>query len=160
LAGHFLVGVSNPNRNTDVNLDVAKGSARAGVLQVCTPGNQVQPDRDLHWHRWSLGHWVCFALMGVGLPAIASPELLRVARGWPLNKDWYPPVVGPGDNAYIYFPNKITTVKGYWRGQAAVRIKNARELNVQETMRAESQNDSWGNTISAKSSEKSNTKTV
>jgi hypothetical protein len=162
VTGHLLIALSNPNGNMDANLQKAKENSRAGVLQVCTPGDPMQAEQAPRRHGLSAGYLVCFALMGLGVIGMASSELVRLARGWPLNKDWYPQVVGPGDSPYVYFPNKITSVKGFWQGRPAVTVENARDLGLgNPQLRAEAQNDNWGNTIQIGSKEsKTSTKTL
>jgi hypothetical protein len=151
---------SNPNRSPGANLQRAEGNFSAGTLQQINPGDPTQMEHDVRWHRLSVVHWICFALLGVGILALASPELVRTVNGWPLNPAWYPQVAGPGDDPYVYFGQKISCVKGYWRGTGKAEVTNAAQLGLPPPpLRVESQNSNWGASISVKSSEKSTTAT-
>lgn len=86
------------------------------------------------------------------------PEALRAARGWPVNGSLYPPVVGPGDTTRVYMDEKIESVKGYWRGKPRVTATVAGGPPI-ELECSTNQND-WGSTIRAKSSEKSSSSTL
>src|SRR5262249_25168798 len=107
------------------------------------------------------GHFLGFALLGVGVLALLAPVLLKLALGWSSNAAWVPEVVGPGDQAYIWFRGKkIGCVKGLWKGTATVGVANAQDLGLAvQTLSATTNNAEWGNTISAKSSEKHSNKT-
>jgi hypothetical protein len=78
-----------------------------------------------------------------------------VGMGMKPNSGLYPEVAGPGDSPYVYFPDKVKTVKGYWSGQPRVTVLNAADLGGAVNIGATSKTESWGNTISVKSSEKS-----
>ena len=45
-----------------------------------------------------------------------------MSKGWPLNDETYPPVVGPGDQVRVYMNQKITSIKSYWKGDAQVTL--------------------------------------
>jgi hypothetical protein len=72
-------------------------------------------------------------------------------------------VAGPGDEVYTYFPDKITSVKGYWQTPAAnVQVLNAQELDLAPVpLKAGGKNDTWGQKISVSSrGSKTSTKPV
>ncbi len=96
-------------------------------------------------------------LAAVGLAA--APELLRMARGWPVNEASYPPVVGAGDTARIYMNQKIHSIKSYWRGRPTAQIRGEGADARAVSAAAKTNDNSWGQTISAKSSEKDSTST-
>jgi hypothetical protein len=79
---------------------------------------------------------------------------VRTLRGWKANPEWVPLVVGPGDEAYVYFPDKITSVKGYWNAKPTVAVSNWRDLGLKgPQLKATSKTDSWGAQISVGSKE-------
>ena len=41
---------------------------------------------------------------------------MRRQSASPLNAAWYPPVAGPGDEPYLYLPDSIASIKGFWTG--------------------------------------------
>src|SRR5262249_25627083 len=92
----------------------------------------------------------------VGALALPAAEVARLAGAWPINRDFYPPVVGPGDAARLYFPEKIASIKGYWTAVAtAVRATNADRLGpAGGQLTAPSPEASRGSFLTAKSSEK------
>ena len=80
-------------------------------------------------------------------------------NGWPLNEETYPPVAGPGDTVRMYMNSKIHSIKGYWRGVPSVSvIDKAGRGKVYAAPATTNQND-WGHSISAKSSEKNESST-
>jgi hypothetical protein len=160
--GHWLIDRSNPNRDLALNHQQAQRKVEGGDLWVPS-GSKAQPESsEPPRFGWSTKHTVAYVLLGLGLLALASPELLRLAHGWPANKEWYPLADGPGDEPYAYFPNSITSVKGYWQGNATAVVLNANEIGLATPqLRATSQNDQWGETIRIGSKEsKTSTKTL
>jgi hypothetical protein len=158
---HLLLDVNNPNRNLESNQQAAQQKVERGDLWI-PPGSKAQPESEAPAFGWSPAHSVAYVLFGLGLLALVSPELLRVLHGWPTNGQWYPQVAGPGDEPYIYFDKKITSVKGYWQGNARAEIVNAGELGLAAApLSATSQQDKWGDSISIGSKEsKTSTKTL
>jgi hypothetical protein len=95
--------------------------------------------------------WSALVLLGLGLMALASSEAVRLAAGWPLNRDCVPMVAGPGDEVDIYFPDQISSIKGYWKGQPTVSVTNAQELGLAEAaLPATSEDDHWGSVMMGK----------
>ncbi len=154
----FKIDTTNPNGNPAANLQLAAGRVSAGQIRHQAgrpmPGAQdaAQPGRSMVGTMALLMAFTAVALA-------ASPELLRIVRGWPLNADCYPPVVGPGDDTRIYMNQKINSVKGYWRGKPEVAIYEAGTPTHRINALAESNQNDWGSTISAKSSEKNTSST-
>jgi hypothetical protein len=152
---HLGIDLGNPNANLQVNHRLARERESRGDLWVprdveAEDFEPSDPGRGI-----GVGHLAGYALLGVGVLALLAPALLKLAMGWPSNPEWVPEVVGPGDEAYIWFPKKIGCVKGLWNGTATVGVANARELGLNlPTLSATTKTDSWGNTISVKSSEK------
>lgn len=158
---HLLIDFNNPNRNLESNQQLAQQKVERGDLWV-PPGSKAEAVAEMPSFGWSTAHAVAYVMFGLGLLALVSPELLRLMHGWPANTAWYPQVAGPGDQPYVYFPNKITSVKGYWRGLSKAQVVNAAEVGLPSTeLRTESKQDSWGNSISIGSKEsKTSTNTL
>jgi hypothetical protein len=158
--GHFLINLNNPNRNLEANHQMAQARLQSGVLQLGKAGSSEPPAPEVREPRWALGHRLVYVLLAVTVLAVPVCEWLRLASGWPLNPDWHPPVAGPGDETYLWLPTKISSVKGYWNAAATVEATRADEPNVSIPVQASSKNASWGNSISAKSSEKDSSSTL
>jgi hypothetical protein len=158
---HLLIDFNNPNRNLESNHQLAQQKVERGDLWV-PPGSKAEPAAETPVFGWSTAHAVAYVLFGLGLLALVSPELLRILHGWPVNEPWYPQVAGPGDDPYIYFPNKITSVKGYWQGNVRTEVLNAAEVGLGAgQIGSSSQHDNWGDTIHIGSKEsKTSTKTL
>jgi hypothetical protein len=148
----ILIDLRDPNRNAEMNRQTAAGRVASGVVRH-TPGKFVAGARELACFPRSVGHKLALVglLAAVGLAAM--PEVVRSSRGWPVNEDCYPPVVGPGDEARVYMTDKIQSVKGYWRGKPKAVARDAETKRETPLGAATNQND-WGSSISAKSSQK------
>ena len=163
LLAHWLIDASNPNRDLEANHRLAQARVEAGDLWVPRTGTPSPGDVEAFaGSGWSPAHTVAYALLGLGLLAFLFPEGLRLVRGWPQNRAWFPVVAGPGDEAYTYFPDKITSVKGFWSGQPTVQVDNWQDLGLASpALRATSKSDNWGGTIRIGSKEsKTSTNTV
>jgi hypothetical protein len=153
--GHLLVDLRNPNADLDDNHRLAQARVEKGDLWVPSSDRQGAAAPDTVESGWSSAHRIAYVMLGLGVLALASSQLLRTASGWPANPDWFPEVAGPGDEVYVYFPQSISSIKGYWSGQATALVVNAAEVGLPTPqLTASSQQSTWGNTISAKSSEK------
>jgi hypothetical protein len=153
---HLLIDLNNPNRNLEDNQRLGAARAERGDLWVPEgrrpdPGEGTDPGSG----RGS-GHLFGYLFLALGVVAFAAPEGLRLLRGWPTNPGWHPPVAGPGDEPYVYFADRVTSVKGYWRGTGGALVLNARELGLPSgtTLPLVTKSDNWGNSIRVKSSEK------
>ncbi|MFL5329436.1 MAG: hypothetical protein ACJ8C4_11025 [Gemmataceae bacterium] len=149
----WLAELQNLNRNPGANYEAALQKVERRVLHVRQPGTTDTPAPELCERRWSSTHWL--ALISLIAAALIAPsaEWLRMSHGWPLNSGWFPPVAGPGDSAYTYFPDGISSVKGYWSANSTVqatRPDGGPRFNVTST----TNKSSWGSSISLKSSEK------
>lgn len=158
---HLLIDFDNPNRNLEGNQQVGRQKVERGDLWL-PPGSRADPEAEMPVFGWSTAHTVAYVLFGLGILALASPELLRLMNGWAANPQWYPQVAGPGDQPYTYFPNKITSVKGYWRGMGKAQVVNAAEVGLAAPeLRIETKQDNWGQSISIGSKEsKTSTNTL
>jgi hypothetical protein len=148
---HLAVALLNPNWNPEANRQL--GQQRVQDRTLWTPPNTpinpngVPPPTGLTWVGWAL-----FAMMALCVLGAMLPELLRGVGGWPTNKDWSPPVVGPGDATYIYLPDKVSGVNGYWRGSAQVWATADDPGIVALPLRATSNEDNWGMSINVEGS--------
>jgi uncharacterized integral membrane protein len=173
--GSVLTERWNPNRDLGQNRTKAADLVSRGVLQhrpaqapPADPGagsyRQAAPggapsDKDLDQHARPGPTPLQIAALVLGALAVGAaiaPDVARGIGGWPANSDTYPPVIGPGDVARIYMNQKISSVKGYWRGEAKVVIKDgSRTIPT----KGKANDNNWGGTIYAKSSEKDNSST-
>ena len=163
LLTHLLIDANNPNRDLEANHRLAQARVESGDLWVPRTSNANPTDVEpFAGSGWSPAHTVAYALLGLAVVAFLLPEALRVVRGWPQNRQWFPIVAGPGDEAYTYLPYKITSVKGYWSGQPNVQVENWQELGLNApALKALSKNDNWGGTIRIGSKEsKTSTNTL
>jgi hypothetical protein len=158
---HLLLDANNPNRHPERNQQAAQQRVERGDLWL-PPGSKADPEAEMPVFGWSTAHTVAYVLFGLGLLAFLSPEILRALHGWPANPQWYPHVAGPGDQPYLYFPDQITSVKGYWRGLGKAQVVNAAEVGLPVAdLRIESKQDNWGQSISIGSKEsKTSTNTL
>ncbi|MFO0846887.1 MAG: hypothetical protein U0797_31735, partial [Gemmataceae bacterium] len=154
LAAHFLIDVSDPNRDREANRTKGRRMARDGDLWVPEKRQPRQLGDEPVGNGVTTGHYACYALITASVLAFLLPVGLRVALGMRASAGLFPEVAGPGDTPYVYFPDKINSVKGYWTGQPRVTVLNAADLGGAVTVGATSKNETWGNQISVKSSEK------
>jgi hypothetical protein len=141
---HWLIGRWDPNQNLDSNREKAEASLRANELELLRPGRPDEATgpvdcRPPGTYRLALG------LMVIGVLLFAAPELMRFALGWPLNPDWSPTVVGLGEEATFSFPERLSSLKGRWHGDAIVELLNADELGERDGgLRCRTAEDRWG----------------
>jgi hypothetical protein len=154
----WRIDTGNPNRNPEANRELAAGRVASGAV-AHKPGKVVPGAQELVRPALSMGHRLTLVLLFAAVVMAAAPELVRVARHWPLNADCYPPVVGPGDQPRIYMDGKITSIKGYWRGRPQVAMHEAGSAGRTFPVTATTNQNDWGSTISAKSSEKNSSAT-
>jgi hypothetical protein len=156
---HFRAATMRPNADLERNRLKAQDELNEGKLQLDQAGTNPSlappPDVEPMRNRQK----AVLAILAVALIAFPVCEFVRLARAWPLNERWIPPVVGAGDESTIYASSSISSIKGYWSAQGSVEVLNASELGGHAALKLASQQQSWGNTISAKSSEKSSSHT-
>jgi hypothetical protein len=149
--------VRHPNADLAKNLVVARARVSKGRIRAHTPGRSA--------HRAAAlarpGSWVAQAICCLLLAApvlAASPEIIRSLHGWPLNEDWYPAIVGPGDRPIVRMRHSISSIKGYWRGrpEATMLIDGG---GPAQNVGASTAGGAWGSTISAQSTETSGSAT-
>lgn len=161
LIGHLGIDMRDDNGNPDANRSNSLTAMENGALQLCTKGSPDTTRNEYVTPRFTLPLQLIYGLLAVCVLAAASPELARLASGWSLNEGWFPQVAGPGDEPYIWFPQKISSIKGYWVGQSRAEVTNAAEVGLQQSgLPSCTNHTSWGDNIRAKSSEKSSSSTL
>ena len=114
----FLTDGRDPNRDLEANRRKAEQEVAAQRVRTLRPGTPPAPGFRPAATRF---HGLLAAGLALAaLLALALPELMRQQAGWPLNADWFPPVAGPGDEIYLYLPDSISSIKGYWTGTLTV----------------------------------------
>jgi hypothetical protein len=144
---HLRFALWDPNRDRDANRARADASLESGELELLRAGRPegaAVPDCGP-----ARGHAVALALLALGVLAVAAPELMRLALGWPLNREWTPAVVGLGDEATFAFGDRVSSIKGLWHGGGDVELLNADELGVADPgLRFVTGEDRWGESAS------------
>lgn len=145
LLAHFLTAKGDPNANQEANRARALEKVQSGSVEVIRTGDPSngEPPPPLT----TSSHTVYLALALVAVLAALVPVAMRHVNGWAL-ADADPPVLGPGDTFRISFPDKIDCVKSYWNGNAQVAWDQP--LNGAAVFTS---TDSWGMSMSVKSSE-------
>jgi len=159
---HAAIALRNPNANADANRQLAASQLATGALFHQPPPGRppARPAGMAMATTMPAGsplRWVGLLLLAAAVAAAYAPELLRGSGAWPLNAEAYPPVVGPGDTTRVYMPEKIQSVKSYWRGQPIVTMRSGAAGVT--PLAAETNSNTWSGTIRAKSSEKNGTST-
>ncbi|MFO0879359.1 MAG: hypothetical protein U0840_18590 [Gemmataceae bacterium] len=154
LAANALICLGNPNSNCEANRKASRRMEKDGDLWVPEDRQPKEMTETPVGTGVGPGQYLCLGLIGVSAVAFALPFLARVLLGMTSNPGWYPEVAGPGDTPYVYFSEKLSSVKAYWNGNPRVTVLNANDVGGPVTIGATSKTDSWGNTISVKSSEK------
>ncbi len=154
---HGIVGHRNPNRNLSANLARASADVdnrRLELLRVGAPA----PVPDAPDCRPPLSWWVVLGLVAVGVVVLASPELVRLLRGWPVNADWRPIVVGPDEQMTFMFPDEFQSLDGKWSGTATVEVLNIDEVGLRDRwLRTVPHDDRWSDTFGLPSNAKQKT---
>jgi hypothetical protein len=146
----------DPNRKPEANRVRAKGLCRKGELERLRGETPDLAKEELPRPRLGLLHAFALCGMALGILPFVSAELVRLALGWPLNRDWYPAVVGPRDESRFYFPETIYSVRGLWDGRdPAAELLNAPEVGLApERLEATTHHDRWGDRINSKQEER------
>jgi hypothetical protein len=148
LLGHGLLLLWNRNRNRKANREFAKRLSRAGLLERLRGETPELAKEELPRPRHGAVTALAFAGLVLGLLPFVTPELVRLAMGWPLNQEWHSGVVGPGDESRLYLAERISSIKGLWTGEARAEVLNAREVGlIDPALAATTHQDSWGNVI-------------
>jgi hypothetical protein len=151
IVAHVLVDWDNANSDLQANMRRARCMLETGRMQAGHPGNADLSRPELRAATWSSDHRRAYVLIIAALGLLTVSELVRSERSWPINADWHPPVAGPGDETYIYLPDSINSVNGYWSGTAAVSasiVGNPNEGSF--PVKALTSTTTWGKSISVK----------
>jgi hypothetical protein len=152
LAAHFLIDASNPNRDRDANRKLARRMEKGGDLWVPEDKQPKELSDKAIGNGLVSGHYISYAMLAGAVALFLLPLGMRLVMGMKSNPGWYPDVAGPGDTPYVYFPDKISAVKGYWSSQPRVTVLNAADVGNPNVTAAPKQQD-WGNKISISSKE-------
>lgn len=126
---HLVFDAFNPNANLDANHRMAKDREEAGELWV--PSRDKGEGGVEAGGGLNLGHYVSYVLLALGTLVFAAPALLLLATGGTSNARWNPEVVGPGDEAYVYFEQRLSgCVKNLWTGTPTVAVLNWDTLGI------------------------------
>jgi hypothetical protein len=154
------VHLGNPNRDPAANQSRAQDRIATNQLRQVQPGQVLMPGQPGWQPRPSVAATAALAMLGLAALGMPAAEWTRIASGTPSNAGWYPPVAGPGDETYLYLPDSISSIKGMWSGSATVTAQAAGDNAAPITLGATTKSDGWGNTISAKSSEKNSSSSL
>ncbi len=170
---HLVIDAINPNSNLDANLKLAHKRVRARKLWVVREDTRQPPETQIG--RGITGvHALCYLLLLTGVLAFLVPEAVRLHGGMIGNPGWYPEVVGPGEEACVYFPGTINSIKWMWHGAVQATVENAPEVGEAAQpagpakqlrpappvhLAARAKADNWGGTIKIDSSTERNTRT-
>jgi hypothetical protein len=145
----------NPNRNPDAGCLRAKQLIRQRVLERLRGETADLAKEELPRPRFGALTVVAIFGIALGIWQFLSAELVRRVYGWPLNADWYPAVVGPGDEARFYFPERVDSLQGLWDGRAEAELLNAQEVGVvQRRLSTDTGHARWGNELHFKNDER------
>jgi hypothetical protein len=142
----------NPNADVQANRQLATERTSSSSLRLTAPGRADMPAEHFINPPRSLTHRLALPLLFAAVLLAVSPEIFRTVRHWPLNPSFYPPVAGPGDSTRFYMPQSISSIKSYWRGTPDVALTPEGSTDEIQVAAKANQND-WGHSISAKSSE-------
>lgn len=158
----FKTASSNPNDRLEEQLQIAQGELEAEALALDTEGSLEAQQLADPARATAGGHPLLVGLLGLAVIGALMPEVVRMGNSWPANDRWYPAVVGPGDTSTYYFDKEIESIKGYWKGRCKAAVVNGKALGVKEPLpcKAVTKDNSWGNSISVKSSEKSESSNI
>ena len=142
---HLWCAGSNPNANLEANKSEAAGKVAKGEVEVLRAGDASfgEPPAPLV----TKSHLVYFVFALVAVGAAFVPVAVRLVNGWTLS-DTDPPVLGPGDKFRITFPDKIDCVASTWSGIPKITFEGDSPAAT-----VISNNDSWGTSMSVKSSQ-------
>jgi hypothetical protein len=146
---NVLIDFVNPNANTAANLELAKRREADGDLWV--PEGIKDKEGDAIGSGIGFGHYLAYGMLLASMGAFFAQALVLLAIGGKPNASWYPQVLGPGDEGYLYFARRVECVGGHWRGTVDVQVLNAKELGLDGAalqIRGRTREDSWGQTIS------------
>ena len=148
LLGNLLIDFVNPNANTAANLELARQRDSDGDLW--TPEGIQDRAGDPVGSGINMGHYIGYGLLLAAMGAFFAPAAVILAIGGKPNPNWYPQVLGPGDEGYLYFAKRVECVGGHWRGTVDVQLLNARDLGLDGApiqIRGRTREDHWGQTI-------------
>lgn len=143
---HLGTAFTNINADREENLAYAQEQMLSRRLQLVTAG--VEPERPNIPRNLTVGHWPGILMVVLGPAALLYPILyLPEGTDLPSNKDLDPAVVFPGDKVKFTLTSKDAGINGHWMGTPVVRVQNAKELGLPDTLPADAQTEDWGNSL-------------
>jgi hypothetical protein len=142
--------LANPNSDRQANLALAEKEIAAHRLELVSPPTREQDAAvPKAFTIWGVPGLLLLlpAPLAFAYPLCFPPEDIDL----PMNPDLSPSVVAPGDRVSFTFRDvKVKGVTGtIWRGQPTVRVLNAREFGLKDTLVAEGRSDDWGKSFRA-----------
>jgi hypothetical protein len=156
----LIIALWNPNRSPQANRGRAKQLLRSGDMELLRGETPEKMSPRLPC--WGFGPVQCLALAGMALANLlfVAAELVRGACGWPMNPEWIPGVIGPGDESRLYFAEGFRSLRGMWSGEPSACLLNAHELGLDgAALPAQTKRGSWDGTIRFKPEEGSQART-
>jgi hypothetical protein len=145
------IGARNPNTRIRSNKALAERLVAQKRLQpIPSEGERDERPRPVVIETGA-GFWFVFLLLGATVALLPGAEVIRLGSRWPSNPDWHPPIVGPGDKAWlwIHVDNPIESLNGEWRATGSARIVNPNEnkdekKDAKNEWKVTSRTESWG----------------
>jgi hypothetical protein len=85
---HVTLAWHNPHKNLEANRQQAQEEIKAQTLKLVRAGQLGQQSPQALPHRLNLGEKLAILLLFVGLGAMAAPEVVPLASGWPFALCW------------------------------------------------------------------------
>lgn len=147
----FVQAAMNPNANQEANRGSTVRAVSNGTVERVSPGDPEanRPAPPLV----TGGHWLGVGAVLAAAIFASSAGVAKMAGGWSAN-DTAPEVVGPGDTVRVYYSQQIDCVASHWTGTPTGKITDAGGLDA-IPFAFFARADSWGASMSVKSSQKS-----
>jgi hypothetical protein len=152
---HLAVFLHNRNAHLAVNRAQAERLVRSGQMVLHSRRTNAPPEAAPSWVSFSPAGLAGLALVWFAIAGAAAPEAVRLAHGWPLNRDFNPPVLGPGDTSRLYFQDTISSISGYWNGAGTCTCLNSADLGTPATFTTLSPATQWATSLRVLSKERS-----
>ncbi len=141
---HLGTALADPNADRNDNLERAQLEVARRKLELVSAGH---PDRPARLPRnFTFWHVPALLLVLAGPVAFCYPICYPApVAEVPTNPELDPSVVSPGDEVkYTFTKLRLEAINGdVWRGKPTVRVQNAAELGLPETLEAEGNDRQW-----------------
>ena len=159
IVAHWWIGKRYPNnyaaankRRTDFQIKTLELSVDRGPNRK--DGDWQFPD-SIRLGKW---FWRLLIASVLSLLLIGACDAMRLTQDWPVNENWRPEVVGPGDSAWVFLPRTIQSLNGHWTGDANAVLEVVDAPGVFVPIRATTRNDQWGDRIQVSSGASNSTR--